>query len=43
MGRRPPPHTTDPDPELYDEAALEVWRVRVLAQPTPYPMPTQAN
>lgn len=42
-GRRPTRHTTGPDPELYDEAALDAWRARTLAQPTPYPMPAEAD
>ncbi|GAA3625083.1 hypothetical protein GCM10022419_133340 [Nonomuraea rosea] len=43
IGRRPTPHTTGPDPELYDEAALDAWRTQALAQPTPYPMPAEAE
>ncbi|MEV0826372.1 hypothetical protein [Nonomuraea rubra] len=43
IGRRPTPHATGPDPELYDEAALDAWRARTLAQPTPYPMPAEAD
>ncbi|YCK40219.1 hypothetical protein ACNF49_40995 [Actinomadura sp. ATCC 39365] len=43
IGRRPTPHTTGPDPELYDEAALDAWRAQTLTQPTPYPMPAEAD
>ncbi|MEV0315550.1 hypothetical protein [Nonomuraea fuscirosea] len=35
ISRRSTPHTTGPDPELYDEAALDAWRSRALTQPTP--------
>ncbi|MEU4332039.1 hypothetical protein [Nonomuraea dietziae] len=43
IGRRPALHTTGPDPELYDEAALDAWRARALTSPTPYPMPAAAG
>jgi hypothetical protein len=43
IGRQPAPHTTGLNPELYDEAALDAWRARALAQPTPYPMPAEAD
>ncbi|MFB4283891.1 hypothetical protein ACBJ59_51980 [Nonomuraea sp. MTCD27] len=36
-------HTTGPDPELYDEAALDAWRARALTSPRPYPMPAAAG
>ncbi|WP_157254845.1 hypothetical protein [Nonomuraea typhae] len=43
IGRQPSPHTTGPDPERYDEAALDAWRARTLTQPAPYPMPAEAD
>lgn len=43
IGRRATPGTTGPDPELYDEDALDAWRAQAIVQPTPYPMPAEAD